>query len=872
VTPADESCPYVGLQPFREENYQYFFGRERDIRVIASNLREQPLTIVYGASGVGKSSALRAGVLPHLRSEAGAVPIYFNAWQSDSFLEDFTHRCCAALNEPNMPLEKLLASVERRFFLVLDQFEEFLLYHPAGNAETFDSLLARIVNRRDLAANVLIGIREDALSRFDQRFSIRIADLLANTLPLEHLNNEAARRAMVEPLRVFNEQHGLSVKGYTMESRLCDEILRQVQPRRFADHDAGEMAGNNGRVETPFLQLVLRELWDEESRAGSRILRLETLEQIGGARQIVEKHVNRVLANLPRERDREIAASMFRYLVTPSRSKIAQDTKSLIDYGEAPETEVRGVLSWLSDKPESRILRRLDTPERYEIFHDVLAQPILDWRKRHFAEKERIEERRKRRRLQMLAGAMLLLALAAVGFGLFALDQRKKAREAADLQQVEKQRAIVATRDAEAARNRAESTTALLQAKQAELAGRTEEAARFRTRASDFESQAQDLVRQAGEERDKTAALLTGRDQDYRGAAQQILDLRQERDRLKTQVTSLSSEIDRLKKLPAEKDIPPKQAEASPAPAGTPSANSSGPFRLLRTLEGHSGPVWSVAVSRDGRRAVSASADRTLKVWDESGRDVHTLRGHSDMVQGVALNPVGRMAVSVSADKSLTVWDLETGQNVRTMQGHSDHVIKVAMSPDGLQAVSASFDKTLKVWNLETGLVLTTLKGHSDYVLDVALTPDGRKAVSASVDKTLKVWNLEAGRVLRTLSGHAKDVACVAVSPDGRRAISGSSDKTLKVWDLETGRVLRTLIGHVSEIASVAVSSDGLRAVSGSFDKTLKLWDLDSGALIATYTNDAIPLSCAFAGAERVFAGDSARHVHVLSVQLPSKL
>ena len=543
---------------------------------------------------MGKSSALRAGVLPHLRADTGAVAVYYNTWQSDTFLEDLTSRCRMALgvNDPDVRLDKLVASGGRRLFLLLDQFEELLLYHRAGaQAEEFDSLLARIVNRDDLAANALIGIREDALSRFDQRFSIRIADLLANTLPLEHLNNDAARRAILEPLRVFNEKHALGADGYSMEPELAEEILRQVQPRQFAEaEDPRTAASGPGRVETPFLQLVLQRLWREETKADSRKLRLETLQRIGGAQQIVDKHVNGVLASLPRDQDREIAAKMFRYLVTPSRSKIAQDTESLIGYGEAPEAEVRPVLSWLSDKPESRILRRLDTPERYEIFHDVLAQPILDWRKKYFAERERIEEVRKRRRLQLLAGAMVLLALAAVGFALFAFDQRRRAREAADLLQIEKQQALAATNEAEASRNRAESTAAALQAREADLAGRTAEAAKLRAVADDATKQAQNNSKAAEQERTKAAGLLAGKDRSYQDAAQQIASLRSERDQwqsrfqeasqqiaslwtvrdqLQKDKASLTAEIEQLKKQPAEKASapPPVTQVQQPAPS-----------------------------------------------------------------------------------------------------------------------------------------------------------------------------------------------------------------------------------------------------------------------------------------------------------------
>ena len=256
-------------------------------------------------------------------------------------------------------------------------------------------------------------------------------------------------------------------------------------------------------------------------------------------------------------------------------------------------------------------------------------------------------------------------------------------------------------------------------------------------------------------------------------------------------------------------------------PPGTP---------LMRTLEGHADFVCGVAVTTDGKRAVSASRDKTLKVWDlETGRVLRMLEGHSDAVSGVAVTADGKRAVSASWDQTLKVWDLATGRALRKLEGHSDHVYGVAVTPDGKLAVSASGDKTLKVWDLETGRALRTLEGHSSWVTGVAVTPDGEQAVSASADQTLKVWDVETGRALRTLEGHSASVEGAAVTPDGKRAVSASEDKMLKVWDLATGRALRTLEGHSSWVAGVAVTADGERAVSASWDYTLKVWNLETG-------------------------------------------
>ena len=310
-------------------------------------------------------------------------------------------------------------------------------------------------------------------------------------------------------------------------------------------------------------------------------------------------------------------------------------------------------------------------------------------------------------------------------------------------------------------------------------------------------------------------------------------------------------------------------AEKAPRPSLLPLRGNLTPpgGPLIRTLEGHSDSVTGVAITPDGRRAVSASYDNTLRVWDlESGQSLRTLEGHSGSVTGVAITPDGRRAVSASHDNALRVWDLESGQSLRTLEGHTSSVSGVAITPDGRRAVSASWDYTLRVWDLESGQSLRTLEGHTSSVSGVAITPDGRRAVSAS-DNTLRVWDLESGQSLRTLEGRTSSVTGVAITPDGRRAVSASHDNTLRVWDLESGQSLRTLEGHSNSVwgVGVAITPDGRRAVSASYDNTLRVWDLASGKELALLTADGPTISCAVSLDDRmIVAGDLSGRVHFL--------
>jgi WD40 repeat protein/serine/threonine protein kinase len=254
----------------------------------------------------------------------------------------------------------------------------------------------------------------------------------------------------------------------------------------------------------------------------------------------------------------------------------------------------------------------------------------------------------------------------------------------------------------------------------------------------------------------------------------------------------------------------------------------------LRTFTGHTGGVLVAVWSPDGRRALSGGGDEVLKLWDvDGGQCVRTLTGHTDLVYSVAWGPDGRRALSASQDSTVRLWDVESGDCLRVFTGHKFNVYTVAWSPDGRLALSGSMDTQALLWDVETGDCLRAFTGHASWVNSVAFGPDGRRALTGSRDQTLRLWDVDSGTCLRTFEGHEHWVTAVALSPDGRFALSGSGaeysggDNKVWLWDVGTGACLRTFEGHSRWVTSVAWSSDGRFALSGAADGTMRLWELD---------------------------------------------
>jgi WD40 repeat protein/tRNA A-37 threonylcarbamoyl transferase component Bud32 len=249
--------------------------------------------------------------------------------------------------------------------------------------------------------------------------------------------------------------------------------------------------------------------------------------------------------------------------------------------------------------------------------------------------------------------------------------------------------------------------------------------------------------------------------------------------------------------------------------------------RQIALLSGHMGMVRSAAFSTDGASVVTASDDKTARVWDAAtGRQVMLLGGHAGVVRSAAFSPDGRRVVTASIDKSARIWDVASGREILRLEGHTAAVRAAGFSPDGALVVTASMDKTARLWDAATGKPIRVFSGHTGSVNWAAFSPDGGRVATASADTTGRVWDTATGRQMAQLNGHAQIVLSAAFSPDGGRVVTAAGDKTARVWDAATGRQITVLSGHTQQVGFAAFSPDGGRVVTAGDDRCARIWNV----------------------------------------------
>src|SRR6266567_4028274 len=871
---ATADSPYVGLTFFTQENAPIFFGRDTERTLLISNLRASRLTLLYAESGAGKSSLLRAGVAARRgelaqrslsqRGTARHIPVVFSSWRNDpteglidEIRESVIPFVPAGLpsGSPDKRLEKVIeaasTAADATLLVMLDQFEEYFLYQSAETHRgRFPDELAACVKRGDLRANFLISIREDAYSGLGDLFKGRIGNVYGNYLRLEHLNRESARLAIEKPIASFNRLHGQQ-PPVEIEQELIDAVLNQFSPDQFAAGlgGTGRLRDRNGAggdgIAAPYLQLVMKRLWESELSRGSTRLRLATLTELGGAQTIFQTHVDRALDGLADD-DRDAAAEIFRHLITPSGTKIALAAADLADYTGRSPSGISALLERLAGG-DTRILRPVSPPPggeggpRFEISHDLLAPTIVAWSSEHrarrlenekqAAERQAQAERGRARRFRALAaGAATLLALAVclLVVMIIAISAAHKAG-----------------REATAQRNIAIS---------AQVAGESEALARHEPFIAPLLAVAAWRIAHTFR---ASASLLNILAQPDRC----VLPARHE-GYAPLYSVAFSSDGKSLAVARADGtaqlwDMATHKQDGHPLDAGPgrvtgvaftrdgktlATADAGGGARLWnvathRLIEAplDAGPdgVTGVAFTRDGKILATAGTDGTVGLWRvPAGRRIRGFRAsRTGAVHSVAFSPDGSTLATAGADGITRLWKVATREQVggASLTVGAIAVYSVAFSPDGKTLATADAAGTARLWNpaIYHQIALGFTAGRAP-AYSAAFSRDGKILATAGTDGTVGLWRVPAGRRIRGFkASRTGAVYSVAFSRDGKILATAGADGTARLWDVATGQEKGApLQVSDSAVRSVAFSPDGTTLATASADGTAQLWDV----------------------------------------------
>jgi WD40 repeat protein len=840
---APPSSPFKGLAAFADSELDalLFFGRERERDVIVANMLAARLTVLYGESGVGKSSLLAAAVVPGLREDAGGGPVALrDTWSGE--------------------LEHLPSQFERdeEGYLVLDQFEEYFLYH---GDELLHDLPELLMSTR---VNVLIALREDSLARLDA-FKAAIPGVFANQLRLEHLDVEQARRAILGPLARWTELTGERVDA---EPALVEAVIDDV-------------AVGGGHVEAPYLQLVLERVWEAERQAGSRSMRRATLERLGGAASIVRDQFRGALEALPAD-EQDVAAAMLEHLVTPTGTKIAHRAVDLSQYAGVDEPTLRRVLDRLT---RERIVHSVDGSDRYEIFHDVLAEPVSAWRLERRLVAERAAAQRRQRRLYAVFGIALVALLIVAGLAVWALQERGTAErqahhararelEATALQQlnIDPRHSVVlalAAAKLEPSRNAEDVLRQAIFADRLRFArrepapvtgvavspsGRVIAAAvpgvgvRLRDAATGrflrtLPAHAAAAVGFSADGRQVVAAAVNGSATRWDARTGRPIASSQRLVAAKLPFGGFVLVPARgalLRALPHAEHVVAVRGASLIAASITYADGRKRPWvfardgRRLNVLSTIG--IHDLAFSPDGRLLAAARPDVTV-LWDtKTWRRVHALQDAKQSADAIAFSPDGKFLATGGADSGVRIWDVKTGVRTFFLFAHTNPVTSMAWTPDSTVLATGSADQTVRIWRIQTtvgsGSLAATLPGDTSTVSALAFTPDGTDLVSGSLDSSVRLWLATPDEQLRLL-GSAPGEA-IGARWAGNTIAAAWSSGVVKLWDAQTRQRTQVFTSGGIGYTQLALSRDGTTLAVGRNDGGVDVWRNDASAPAVT--------------------------------------
>ncbi len=836
--------PYKGLRAFQEVDINDFFGREALVERLVARLAEPDdaarFLAVIGPSGSGKSSVVRAGLIPALREGAlpgssrwfivdmlpGAHPmkrleaaLQSVAVDTSTSLYDMLHRDEHGLSHAMQRVLPRDSGTE--LVLFVDQFEE--LFTLGSDEATRAHFLASLVNAVKEPANrlrVIIALRADFYDR--PLLYPGLGDLLRQrTEVLLPLSPDELERAITGPAdRV----------GIALEAGLIAEIVAEVSKQPGA---------------LPLLQYALTELF--ERREGRKLTR-NAYTLIGGVLGALARRAEELYTHFDAD-CQEATRQLFLRLVAPGQG--SDDTRRRVLRSELLSVghNRQALETVIETYGKSRLLTFDHDPATrsptIEVAHEAL---VREWaRLREWLDASREDIRIQRllstaanewigadRDPSFLATGTRLSQFETLGTGKgLALSEHEAEYLDASIAERESRKAAEEARRGREllyqrrAANRLRYLVAVMaiflivSAILSALAftGRSEAIAEAISRAT------QQQLALNSEATAKASFARLAQSESRRLAIESLNAL----DDSENKVTDLAILL----------GVRALQTAYSPE-ADTALLKALSLTHVRRQYVGHTDTVTSVAFSPDGKYALTSSSDKTARLWDvQAATDWRQFVGHTDAVTSVAFSPDGKYILTGSADKTARLWDVQSRAEIRQFAGHTGAITCVAFSPDGKYVLTGSRDSTARLWNAETGAEIKVLSGHKNYVTSLAFSPDGLYIATSSLDNNVHLWDAQRGIELHQFAEHQAYVTSIAFSPDSQLMLTGSADRTVRLWGLQTGLVVRTFTGHTDDVVSVAFAPDGKYAITSSLDGTVRLWDTQTSAELLRFEGHA---------------------------------
>ena len=864
--------PYRGLSTFQAEHRALFFGREADINTAVERLRSEPLLVLAGDSGVGKSSLCYAGILPRVAEETlgdgrqfsvtsmlpGKEPVRALALALAPYLDCSGRDALSFLqSSPAEVPRRLQARLGERggLLLFVDQMEELLTQSEPAVATRAAGLLTQLADRWP-GIRVLSAVRGDFLTRVAALPGLS-GVLVAHLQLVFPMAAEALRIVVAEPARR---------KGFTFSPpELVDEIIQSLH-------------GDGG---LPLLQFALAQLWelrDDERRTISE----RALQQIGGVTGALTRHADQVLAALlPAQQ--AAARRLVCKLVTAedTRARRRESELSTGDPAEAPALAalLRGRLIFARGGGDD---------SEYELAHEALIRcwpQLRDWLT---AEGER---RLVRQRLEQAAREW-----ARLGYTDDSLWNNAQLRE---LHSVGVDRALLGERER---RFLDAAATAQVRRRRLRLIGisllpviavsllflgllwrRSQlEAARAR----EFAWHKQESAQRESGLRAYSLALQVGREREALLGAVQAVDLSLGDGSGLLQPAALTGlraavQVGRQSMPLSGHHTAARWAAFSADGAKVVTVDESESARLWETATGRliavlprrGGFSYRVFFSPDGKYIIVPLLSGITQLWDAGqGTLIAELDGGTGPVSHAAVSPQSRWlatvsGMSVSAKPFLHIWDLRTRQLVRSIHAHTERIQWVEYSPDGRLLLTASWDHTARLFDSTTGRLTAILRGHTDQLELATFSPDGALALTGSADGTARLWRVANGEVQFVLAGHTNSVRWAAFSPDGKHVLTASLDGTARVWDPATGKLRHTLALHNAPVHTAVATADSRRIVTSGDDQTIRIWSMQTGQELSVLRGHGQQVLFAFLSAhdEHIISGDMSGSVRLWS-------